>query len=84
MQPVNGRVAAEAARAHFDLQLRFAEALTRGAGLPWVDAMTFQTQLHRRRGYGNVARMPPDPAFLASVGSTNAPSHSNVVLTYVT
>jgi hypothetical protein len=65
MQAVNGRAAAEASRPHFDLQLRFAATLARRSARPLVEALTFHTQLHRRLAYGNVARTPPDPAFLA-------------------
>jgi hypothetical protein len=65
MQALNGRAAAEASRPHFDLQLHFAETLARKSNVPLVEALTFHTQLHRRLAYGNVARTPPEPAFLA-------------------
>jgi hypothetical protein len=65
MPPLVGRSVAEAHRAHFDLQLRFAEALAARSSRPLVETLTFYTHLHRRLGHGNVARAAPDPAFTA-------------------
>jgi len=65
MNARNGRESAEVFRGWFDVQLRFAEVLAARGGMPLRDAITFHTNLHRRLAYGNVARQPPAPEFLA-------------------
>lgn len=63
----NGIEAAEIARGFFGLQLHYADVLSARAGIPLADAVTWHTNLHRLFAYGNLAKQPPAPDFLALV-----------------
>jgi hypothetical protein len=65
MTAPKGIAAAEISREHFELQLRFAQALAGRSGKPLVETLTFSTNLHRKFAYGNLSRQPPDPEWLA-------------------
>ncbi len=68
--------AAEIARGHFDLQLRFAEVLAARAPMPLAEAITFHTNLHRRFAYGNLSKQSPAPEFTSLAGQAAAlPDH---------
>ena len=74
---MNGRESSELWRGYFALQLRFAEVLAARAELPLPDAITYHTNLHRRFAYGNIARQPPAPQFLALAERlASLPEHS--------
>jgi hypothetical protein len=64
MNRTNGLLYAESLRDFFDLQLRFAETLASRSTLPFVRAVSYYTDLHRRFAFGNLARQPPAPEFL--------------------
>lgn len=67
MTDANGIAAAEIARDFFALQLRYADALSAKSGIPLAEAIAFNTNLHRLFAYGNLAKQPPDPAFLEMI-----------------
>jgi hypothetical protein len=68
----NGIAAAEIARDFFALQLRYADVLSARAGIPLAEAIAFNTNLHRLFAYGNLAKQPPDPDFLALIDAALA------------
>lgn len=59
-----GLEAAQIARNFFSVQLDYAATLSRMAGLPLPEAITFHTNLHRLFAYGNLSKQPPDTDFL--------------------
>jgi len=67
MTDAKGMAAAEHARGFFDLQLRYADVFAVRAGMPLDEAITWQTNLHRPFGYGNLSKQAPDATFLALV-----------------
>ncbi len=68
----NGVAAAEIARGFFGVQLRYADVLSARAGMPLAEAITFNTNVHRLFAYGNLAKQPPDPDFLALIDTALA------------
>lgn len=63
----NGTEAAEIARGFFGLQLHYADVLSAKAGMPLAEAITWHTNLHRLFAYGNLAKQPPAPGFVALI-----------------
>ncbi|RYY91250.1 MAG: hypothetical protein EON61_27995 [Alphaproteobacteria bacterium] len=60
-----GLALAEIARTFFAVQMRYAGVLGGKLGLPLAEAIIFHTNFHRLFAYGNLSKMPPDPAFVA-------------------
>lgn len=60
-----GPAAAEVARAFFDVQLHYADVLAAKAGTPLAAAIIHHTNFHRLFAYGNLAKVDPDPEFVA-------------------
>jgi hypothetical protein len=56
---------AEIARDFFGVQLHYAGVLSRKAGMPLDEAITFHTNFHRLFAYGNLSKQPADPDFAA-------------------
>lgn len=68
---------AESLRSFFDLQLRFAEKLASKSSFDLEHALSYYTHLHRRFGYGNVARQTPDAEFVSFASQLAAiPEHA--------
>lgn len=67
MTDANGTAAAELARSFFGVQLHYADVLSAKAGIPLAEAVTWHTNLHRLFAYGNLAKQPPDTAFVALI-----------------
>lgn len=63
MTEAKGQEAARIAREFFGVQLGYADALSRKAGMPLPEAITFHTNFHRLFAYGNLSKQAPDPAF---------------------
>jgi hypothetical protein len=68
----NGIAPAEIARDFFAAQLRYADVLSRKAGIPLAEAITLHTNLHRLFAFGNLATQPPDPDFIRLVDTALA------------
>jgi hypothetical protein len=67
-----GLAAAEVSRGFFGVQLDYADALAARAGMPLADAIIWHTNFHRLFAYGNLAKIPPNPAFVALIGEISA------------
>ena len=69
-----GAIGARVERLHdwFALQIAFVEALVARTGLPFASAMTFNTNLHRRFGFGRPANEGWSPGWDAYVRSLAA------------
>ncbi len=65
MTDPKGIAAALIAREFFGVQLHYAGVLSRRSGIPLAEAITFHTNFHRLFSYGNLAKQPPAPDFLA-------------------
>lgn len=72
MTDANGTAAAELARSFFGVQLRYADVLSAKASMPLAEAVTRHTNLHRLFAYGNLAKQPPDPAFVSLIDTALA------------
>lgn len=63
MTEAKGLETARIARDFFGVQLGYADTLSRKAGIPLPEAITFHTNFHRLFAYGNLSKQAPAPAF---------------------
>ncbi len=79
----NGTARAQALAPYFDIQLCFASRLTALGVMPYAEALTRFTNLHRRFAYGNIGKTGIDPRWFEFVDAISQCEQESERLTCV-